>query len=61
MASYYEDEYDDDWDNEPCWNCDGERFVSDCFDGFCLDADFGCDLCTYRCPICNPKPPATES
>jgi hypothetical protein len=39
-------EYDDDFDNDGCWNCGGEGFVVNCFDeGVCLYPDEGCDLC----------------
>lgn len=49
------DDYDyyDDYEDE-CWNCGGDGYVHDCIDGFCADADYGCDLCTRRCDICNP-------
>jgi hypothetical protein len=40
-----------------CWNCGGEGYVSDCIDGFCQDAESGCDLCTRRCDVCRPAPP----
>lgn len=48
----------DDYDDFECWNCDGEGYVWDCFDGFCSHAEDGCRLCTRRCEICNPKPAA---
>jgi hypothetical protein len=35
-------------DNE-CPICHGEGFTFNCFDGFCADADWGCDDCTHRC------------
>lgn len=50
----------DDYEDE-CWNCGGEGYVHDCIDGFCLDAEYGCDLCTYRCDVCNPKPAPKDS
>ena len=46
----YEDyEADDPWD---CYQCGGEGFVWSCFDGFCVDAEEGCDDCTRPCPEC---------
>lgn len=42
---------DDDMD--PCGNCGGEGYVHDCIDGFCRDAEEGCDLCTQPCDWCN--------
>lgn len=50
---YFLDDYDDDYEDE-CWNCGGEGYISDCFDGMCEDADSGCDDCTRRCDVCNP-------
>ena len=44
-ASYFDDDND-------CPTCGGEGFIFDCFDGFCLDADIGCDDCTRSCPDC---------
>lgn len=38
-----------------CWNCGGEGVTFDCFDGFCLDCDVGCDDCTEDCEICHGK------
>ena len=43
--------YPDD-DNGECWRCGGEGYVFECFDGYCLDAEVGCDDCTRRCPEC---------
>lgn len=37
---------------EDCWHCGGDGYVADCFDGFCLDAESGCDDCVRRCPEC---------
>ncbi len=47
-------------DDEECWKCGGDGYLQECFDGFCIDAEVGCDDCTYRCDICNPicKPAA---
>lgn len=43
----------DDYDTDDCWYCGGDGFVFECFDGFCLDADVGCDDCTRECPECR--------
>ena len=43
------DDYDDDG---TCQRCGGEGVVFECFDGYCLDADYGCDDCTRDCPEC---------
>lgn len=53
LAAY--DDWDDyhDHDDEDCWNCGGDGYVSDCFDGMCVDAESGCDDCTRRCDVCN--------
>lgn len=40
-------------DDEECWNCGGEGETFDCFDGFCLDAEIGCELCTRQCEVCS--------
>lgn len=55
-------EYDDDFDQDVCWNCGGEGFVADCFEEYaCVDPESGCDLCMRRCDICTPpKPVARE-
>lgn len=47
-----EDEFDDTFD-EPCWQCCGEGYIADCFDGLCVNAEDGCELCMKRCDICN--------
>ena len=39
--------------DDTCQRCGGEGFVFDCFDGFCEDADIGCDDCTRPCPDCQ--------
>ncbi len=52
------DDYDDYDDYSDCWQCGGEGFIFDCFDGFCLDAEIGCDMCTKRCDVCSQ--PATQ-
>ena len=38
--------------DDECWHCGGEGYVADCFDGFCVDAEGGCEECTRRCPEC---------
>lgn len=40
---------------EDCWDCGGDGFVFDCFDGQCTDAEIGCDDCTRACSICRGK------
>lgn len=47
----YADDFDDDGE---CWNCNGEGLVYSRIDGFCDDAESGCDLCGRRCDVCNP-------
>ena len=55
------DDYDDDWDNEACWNCGGEGYVYDCFEEYaCIDPESGCDLCMRRCDVCRPRKPNPE-
>lgn len=39
-------------DGEDCSYCGGEGYTHDCIDGFCLDAEEGCEDCTRRCPEC---------
>ncbi|MDW9762179.1 hypothetical protein GOB02_21820 [Sinorhizobium meliloti] len=51
---------DDDQEDGGCFNCGGEGFVFDCFDGCCEDADSGCDLCTRNCDVCNPVKKAVQ-
>jgi len=47
-------EYDDDFDQDVCWNCGGEGFVANCFEEFaCVHPEEGCDLCTHSCDICT--------
>lgn len=38
---------------DDCWQCGGEGFTFECFDGQCLDAEIGCDDCTVACDICS--------
>ncbi len=48
------EDYDEDWLNEICWNCDGQGFVANCWDEIgCVDPEEGCDLCTRRCDVCG--------
>lgn len=46
---------DGDRDDDDCPNCGGTGFVYDCIDGFCADAESGCDLCERRCDWCSPR------
>ena len=59
---YFDDygDYDDDYEVE-CYECGGEGYVHYCFDGFCVDADYGCDECTRRCDVCNPAKKGGEA
>lgn len=54
------DDYDP-YEYEECGQCDGSGFVFDCWDGFCQDAEIGCDLCTQRCDFCNPAKPSKDT
>lgn len=45
-------DFDDADDPFDCYQCGGEGFVWSCFDGFCVDAEEGCDDCTRPCPEC---------
>lgn len=38
-----------------CWNCGGEGFVFDRFDGFCVDAEYDCGDCARKCDVCHGK------
>lgn len=44
--------------DDECPICGGEGFVFECFDGFCADADIGCDDCTRpcECSALTPEP-----
>lgn len=55
MSNHDPNRFDDDYDDFECWNCDGEGYVWDCIDGFCVNAEDGCKLCTRRCEVCNPR------
>lgn len=55
-----EEQHEDDFDYEDneCWNCGGEGFVSSCFEEWaCMYPDEGCDLCTHCCDVCAPAKP----
>jgi hypothetical protein len=38
---------------EECPTCGGDGVVFECFDGFCLDAEVGCEDCTSDCAECR--------
>lgn len=48
-----DDDYFDMLNDEECGECGGSGYVFDCIDGFCLDAEVGCDMCTTPCMHCN--------
>lgn len=54
----------EDYDDDPgdCFECGGEGFVSDCFDGLCMNAEDGCEDCTRECPECRrrKRPPTAQ-
>lgn len=52
------DDFGDDCMFDTCGNIGCEDgWVADCFDGFCVNAEDGCELCLRRCDWCNaPKP-----
>ncbi|WP_068018970.1 hypothetical protein [Rhodoplanes sp. Z2-YC6860] len=39
-------------DQDSCPDCGDEGYVHDCIDGFCQDAEVGCEDCTRRCVEC---------
>ena len=50
---YSQDEIDDMMGlNDDCPYCE-DGFVWECFDGQCLDAEIGCDLCAKPCEFCS--------
>lgn len=53
MPDATDDEHDE-YDAE-CPNCGGEGVIYDCFDGFCIDAEDGCDDCAFPCDWCQGK------
>jgi hypothetical protein len=40
-------------DGDECPECGGEGVIFECFDGFCLDAEIGCEDCTRDCAECK--------
>jgi hypothetical protein len=56
------DDYDDDLEYGHCGNigCD-EGWVFDCFDGLCVNAEDGCELCMRRCDWCNPRKASADT
>jgi hypothetical protein len=38
--------------DDDCWHCGGEGYTHDCFDGFCEEAEIGCEDCSRECPEC---------
>lgn len=61
MSDDPHEHYEDDFDDEPCWNCGGEGRVNDCLDGCCVDQDdIYCQYCSKRCDICNAKPKVVD-
>lgn len=51
-AIYDDIDHDLNPNGDECWHCGGDGYVHDCIDGFCLDAEIGCDDCARRCPEC---------
>jgi len=46
------------WDDDECWNCDGDGFVYGCsWDWQCDTWDGDSCLCSRRCHVCNPAKP----
>ena len=45
----------DDGTEGECWQCGGEGYLYDCFDGMCEYADDGCEDCAKRCDSCKPR------
>lgn len=39
--------------DEECFHCGGEGYTFDCFDGFCEDAEIGCEQCARPCVECK--------
>lgn len=51
-----------DYDENDCWNCGGEGFVSNCFSEYaCIYPDEGCDECSRRCDVCAPNQAPLQS
>jgi hypothetical protein len=56
-----EDDHCWDYEDNECWNCDGEGYVYGCsWDWQCdtYDEGEGTCLCTRRCTVCHPLTPA---
>lgn len=55
LLSWVEEQVDWDLnpDQEECPTCGGEGMIADCFDGFCVDAEDGCEDCARPCPECR--------
>lgn len=50
-----------DYEESECYNCGGEGFYSSCMTEYaCMYPDEGCDLCTRRCDVCQPRKPNPE-
>jgi hypothetical protein len=50
-------DYDHDFDDGQCSNCDGEGYVAMCMTEYaCVDPEYGCDQCMVLCDWCKPKP-----
>ena len=49
---------DSEFDDDGCWNCDGDGFVTGCsWNWQCDTWDGDSCLCTRRCHVCNPVKP----
>jgi len=55
------EDHDDFDDGHDCGNCGGDGVTYDCIDGFCVDAESGCDMCERRCDWCNPAPKSKDA
>lgn len=55
IGIWFAEDYDEDH-LDVCGNigCD-EGWVADCFDGLCVNAEDGCELCLRRCDWCNQR------
>lgn len=59
MADHHD--FDDEYHLDVCGNIGCEDgWVADCFDGLCMDAEYGCELCLRRCDWCNAKPKTSQ-
>lgn len=53
LSAIYEDAHRElNPSDEQCPDCGGEGYIADCFDGFCVDAESGCEDCMKRCGEC---------